>query len=92
MRYPDLYAAVVPLASGKCNIARLDRVINVPLWAFHNWANDAPTPEGVRENIRALQRRGGNCTLTETDMINENDHDCWNAAYGLFGAGEWMFS
>ena len=35
---------------------------------------------------------GGNCALTETDMINDNDHDCWNAAYGLYGAGEWMFA
>lgn len=92
MRYPDLFAAVVPLASARCDASRLARIVNVPLWAFNNWADDAPPPDGVRENYQVLKRLGGNCALTETDMINDNDHDCWNAAYGLYGAGEWMFN
>lgn len=92
VRYPDLFAAIVPLASAKCDASRLTQIVDVPLWAFNNWADDAPPPDGVRENHQALKRLGGNCALTETDMINDNDHDCWNAAYGLYGAGEWMFA
>lgn len=92
IRYPDLFAAVVPLASAECDTSRLARAVDVPLWAFNNWADDAPQPDGVRKNYQVLKRLGGNCALTETDMINDNEHDCWNAAYGLYGAGEWMFA
>lgn len=85
MRYPDLFAGVAPLASGGGDTSRLERVVDVPFWAFHS-EDDLDTPvAGVQQTVDALSVVGGTVHLT---LVPGNDHDCWYFAfedYDLFG-------
>jgi predicted esterase len=91
LRYPNRFAAIVPLASAGANgnVERLARLKGTPIWAFH-CRNDPSIPvEQVRETVEALKQIGGCEHLTEIDAVS---HDCWTAAFRDYGAMEWMLN
>jgi predicted esterase len=85
IRYPDRFAAVAPLAGvGGADLARVDKLVDVPVWAFHS---DHDSPEQVRQTVAKLQAAGGRCCLTE---VPSNRHDCWTAAFRDYGLLRWL--
>jgi hypothetical protein len=75
-KYPNRFAAAVPIAGGGDTTA-LASFINIPLWAFHG-TNDTIVPvAGSRSMIRAFTRFGGMPKFTEysTTQINQNGYD-----------------
>ncbi len=86
MRYPNRFAAVVPTASIGGDESRVDRIRNVPVWAFHSEGND---PEAVRQTVQRLQEAGGNARLT---LIRSDRHACWDEAFENYDLLDWMLA
>lgn len=84
IRYPEVFAAVAPLASQPSELERMGRLCAVPIWAFHSTDDH---PELVRTAIAALNSLGGYCTLTE---IPGSAHNCWNEAFTQYGLLGWL--
>lgn len=75
--YPDRFAGIVPVC-GSSPKERIERLKNVPVWAFHG-ALDKSVPIGeVEELITALTLCGGETKLT---VYPEGSHDIWTEAY-----------
>jgi len=91
MRNPHRFAAVVPLASEVINAdtSRLNRIKDVPVWAFHCSRDPSTSPASVREAVAKLSRLGGAVHLTEIDAMS---HDCWTAAFESHHIMDWMLS
>jgi predicted peptidase len=89
MRYPDRFAAIVPLACAGTNRPNLERIANIPIWAFHSTIDSRISASAVRSTIQRLSDLGGHCTLTITPDVN---HDCWHTALLDYGALDWLLA
>ena len=85
MRHPETFAAVVPMGSAGGDLSRVDRLVQIPIWVFHNF-NDTKTPRrGDEETVAALQAAGGNTLLT---CVSTPGHNCWKHAFLSYGIME----
>jgi predicted esterase len=86
---PDALAAIAPLSAalGNDQIAQLDRIKNLPVWAIHG-ANDTiiPLVEG-RKPVDALIKLGGNIRFT---VLEGHDHDTWTDTYSDPAFYDWF--
>ena len=88
MRMPERFAAIVPICGGG-DTSRADRLVGVPLWAFHGDADDAVPVEQSRSMIEAIKKAGGEPKYTEMKGV---EHDSWTPAYSdPKGVIPWMF-
>ena len=88
-RYPDLFAAVAPMAAGTSETVNLERIVSVPVWVFHG-SHDATAPaDGARRMVTRLLELGGNACLTE---IPTTSHDCWTAAFRDYRLLDWLLA
>lgn len=77
MQYPEKFAAIAPVC-GKADPAKVDRIKNIPVWAFHG-AKDDTIPLALDQKVvDALKACGGNVKFTVYPDIG---HECWNKAY-----------
>ncbi len=85
-RYPNRWAAIVPVASsGDPGIA--PRIHGIPCWCFHN-SHDAGSPvASPRRMIAALRAAGGAPRYTEYFGL---EHNCWDRAYATPELYEWL--
>jgi predicted peptidase len=89
MRHPDRFAAIALMASSGCDRSRLDKLVDVPVWAFHN-TRDSGTPiDSVRATVRDLQAAGGSAFLTEYEIAG---HDAWTAAFLTDDLLDWLLA
>jgi predicted esterase len=86
MRYPELFAAMVPMASAGADVPRVQRLADIPVWAFHGTGDQ---PANIRATIAALQHAGGNAHLTE---IEGDNHNCWTPATKRYDIFAWLFA
>jgi prepilin-type N-terminal cleavage/methylation domain-containing protein/prepilin-type processing-associated H-X9-DG protein len=87
IRYPDLFAAIAPLAATGDKLADLESIAHIPIWAFHT-REDPETPiSGIRRTIARLEATGGKAWLTETAG---DKHDCWTVAFRDFTLLDWL--
>jgi len=76
LRYPDRFAAAVPICGGGVpTLAR--RIVKLPLWVFHGAADPVVPVEHSREMVAALRAAGGQPRYTEYAGVG---HDSWNRA------------
>jgi predicted peptidase len=76
-RKPDYFAAAVPVCGGG-DIRKADRIVHIPIWAFHG-ANDTIVDVTYsREMIDALRREGGSPRYTEYPGVG---HASWDHVY-----------
>jgi predicted peptidase len=86
-RYPDLFAAAVPVCGGGDESAAR-RIIRVPVWAFHGALDDIVKVSRSRNMVNALVRAGGVPRYTEYADIN---HFCWGKAFSDEAMLAWLF-
>lgn len=88
-RYPGLFAAAVPIASG-CdpNLAYL--CVNTPIWAFHGDADMTVPVQLDRDMIAAIIDAGGQPLYTE--YPGAGHVQSWNLAYAEPDLLPWVFS
>ncbi len=102
MRYPELFAAVVPMGSGGGNVSRASKLVNIPIWAFHNLNDREAPPDRVKQMVAAVKQAGGNVhlTLLEGKWRESSEawsewwwsHDCWSEAFHRFDIMAWMLA
>jgi poly(3-hydroxybutyrate) depolymerase len=85
MRYPELFAAVVPMASSGGDVSRAAHLAKIPIWAF---INECELTKGVDVMAAAVTNLGGNIHLT---IMQNPGHDSWSVPmHG--GVIEWMLA
>ncbi|MEH7494766.1 chitobiase/beta-hexosaminidase C-terminal domain-containing protein [Neobacillus niacini] len=88
--YPDLFAAMVPIAGG-ADPNKVKAITNKPIWAFHA-EDDAVIPVSFTRNaIEALRNTGGNPIYTEYPSELKYNHGSWVPAYENKEMIEWVF-
>ena len=61
--YPELFAAIVPMAGGgDCENAA--NLVNVPTWAFHGQQDQSVPVSGSVDMVEAIRAEGGSAKLT----------------------------
>ncbi len=87
-RMPERFAALAPICGG--GDQRLaDRLVKVPVWAWHGDADGAVPVERSRKMIAAIEAAGGKPKYTELKGVG---HDSWTRAYtDPEGVVPWMF-
>jgi predicted peptidase len=86
-RFPDKFAAAVPICGGG-DPSMLENV-TVPVWAFHGAADTLVPPRRSREMIEALRKAGAEPRYTEYPGIG---HNSWELAYQEPDLAPWLFS
>lgn len=90
VRYPDLFAAMVPIAGGG-DPDKVHVLKDKPIWAFH--AEDDPVipVEHTRNAINSIREAGGNPLYTEYSSELRYGHASWVPAYNNQQMIDWMF-
>ncbi len=86
-RWPDLFAAAVPVCGGG-DEAEAHRIVNIPLWAFHGALDTIVHVRRSRNMINAVVMAGGMPRYTEYAIIN---HLCWWLTFSDEKMFEWLF-
>lgn len=88
-RYPEWFAAVVPICGGGSPKDMAPQLVDVPIWAFHGTADRVVPEIQTGEMIDAIREAGGKPKYTQLDGVG---HNSWSFAYGPKGAMDWMFA
>jgi predicted peptidase len=101
-RCAELLAAVVPIASTHGSRENAAKLINLPIWAFHNAHDPYQFASKSRDQVDAVREAGGKYVFyteyTETpgkqhDGIWPNAHShAWKTAYNYEPMWSWLFS
>ena len=86
-RYPNLFAAAVPICGGgdETNAHR----ITIPVWAFHGDKDNAVPVERSRNMIEAMKKAGMKPKYTEYPGVS---HNSWSRAFETPELLQWLFS
>ncbi|MEX2187631.1 MAG: alpha/beta hydrolase-fold protein [Pirellulales bacterium] len=88
MRQPNRFAAVAPICGGG-DESQAEKLVKVPLWAWHGNADPAVPVDRSRNMIAAIKKAGGEPKYTELEGVG---HDSWTAAYTRQdGVVPWLF-
>lgn len=88
-RYPDYFAAAVPVCGGGYTDGT-DRIKDIPIWAFHgNWDTDVSV-NFSREMVDAV-KKSGSTKIKYTEYKMEN-HSSWELAWREDDLFPWMFA
>jgi predicted peptidase len=85
-KYPDKWAAIVPICAGG-NPKAADKIKHIPCWCFHGADDPRVNVEKSREMVAALKAAGGQPKYTEFPGVK---HESWDKAYATKGLFEWM--
>jgi predicted peptidase len=87
-RWPELFAAAVPVCGGG-DEQQAARIAKLPVWAFHGSKDTAVKPERSRNMVEALKQAGGSPKYTEYADVG---HDSWVRAYRDPELFAWLFA
>jgi len=87
-RRPYLFAAGVPICGGG-DPSKVDRVANLPVWAFHGARDTVVKPDHSRRLIAVMRQAGGLPRYTE---YPEADHFSWYLAAAEPDLLRWLFA
>jgi len=87
LRYPGVFAAVAPLASGAGDVSQAQTLVHLPIWVFHNVYDERASAADVEAMVAAIERAGGNVHVT---LLEAGGHDCWQQAFVRYGLMAWM--
>lgn len=74
---PERFAAVAPVCGeGICWYA--EKLVDIPIRAFHGDIDDVVSPHESLSMVSAINKRGGNASLTLFPGVN---HNAWDYAY-----------
>jgi predicted peptidase len=75
-RYPDTFAAAVPICGGG-DESKAPAIAKVPVWVFHGDKDGAVKVQRSRNMVEALKKAGGSPKYTEYPGVG---HDSWTPA------------
>lgn len=86
-RYPNLFAAAIPVAGGG-DPSKAALIAHIPLWDFHGAEDAAVDPRYSRVMMEALWKAGGHPGYTEYPGVG---HFSWLGAYSDPAVLAWLF-
>lgn len=86
-RYPDLFAAGIPVCGGG-DPSSADRMKDIPIWIYTGAEDDVVVPERSLEMLDALMKKGAKPGYTQ---VPEVGHFSWLAAYSDELLIQWLF-
>jgi predicted peptidase len=86
-RYPDKFAAAVPICGGG-DPKQGEKIAKIPIWVFHGAKDGAVKVERSRDMVEAIKKAGGKPKYTE--YPNEG-HASWVPAYKDEEMFKWLF-
>ena len=86
-RYPDLFAAAVPVCGGG-DVSTANSIRHIPIWIFHGAEDAAVNPAFSLNMIEALTKAGAHPGYTQYPEVG---HFSWVAAYSDPLMIEWLF-
>ncbi len=86
-RYPDLFAAAVPVCGGG-DVSKAPVISLIPIWIFHGSDDPVVNPDFSLNMTEALRKAGAHPALT---MYPETGHFAWIAAYSDVMMINWLF-
>ncbi|MBO1004015.1 prolyl oligopeptidase family serine peptidase [Pseudogracilibacillus auburnensis] len=87
-KYPEKFAAAAPICGGG-STKDIERLKNIPVWAFHGAKDDVVLIEESKEMVEALRAVGGNVKFTIYPNAN---HDSWTETYNNPEFYTWLLS
>lgn len=87
-RYPDLFAAAIPIC-GTVNPQRLQDVKEIAFRIYHGDADSVVPVSGSREAYKTLKKQGADVTYFEFPGVN---HGSWHPAFNQPDFMDWLFS
>jgi predicted peptidase len=88
-RWPDRFAAAVPICGGGHPGLAALYAPYTPIWLFHGALDNVVPPQLSRDIYRRLRRLGANVRYTEYPLA---DHNSWDSAFVEPGLLPWLFS
>ena len=82
---PSKWQAILPLAGGGADLA--EKLVHLPIWAFHGSDDAAIRPSQSRRTIAALRSAGAEPRYTE---ISGGKHDITHIVYDTDAVIQWM--
>lgn len=86
-RYPNLFAAAMPVCGGG-DTAKAASIAHIPIWIAHGSEDGTVNPQFSVDMLQALMNAGAHPGFS---MYPETGHFSWLAAYNNKLAIEWMF-
>ncbi len=87
MRYPNLFAAAIPVCGGG-DPSKASTIAHIPMWIFHGASDAAVVPQYSFEMVEALQKAGAHPGFTLYPSVG---HFSWLGAYTDEPMIEWLF-
>lgn len=88
-RFPDRFAAAIPVCGGGDESTISKEAAGVPLWAFHSADDGVVKVHRSRNMIAALEHQGGRPHYTE---YPSEGHSSWSRAFDERDLFPWIFS
>jgi len=85
---PDLFAAAIPVCGGG-DTKLAQKIVNMPVWAFHGSADRNVLVSESRNMIAAIKKAGGNPKYTE---FPGETHGIWYIVSTKPGLWDWLFA
>ena len=86
-RYPDLFAAAIPVC-GAGDTSKATLIKHIPIWIYHGAEDPAVNPKYSLDMFEALTRAGAHPGFTQ---LPETGHFSWLAAYKDALMIDWLF-
>jgi len=86
-RYPDLFAAAVPVCGGG-DISKVESIKHIPIWIFHGAEDPSVDSRLSLDMVQALTKAGAHPGFTQ---YPEGGHFSWLAAYSDPLMMAWLF-
>ncbi len=87
-RYPNLFAAAVPVCGGG-DVSKAASIAHIPMWIFHGAEDPAVDPVYSIDMVQALTKSGAHPGFTQYPSVG---HFSWIAAYSDPLMMGWLFS
>jgi predicted peptidase len=86
-RYPNLFAAAVPVCGGG-DVTKAATIKHIPMWIFHGAEDQVVSPNLSVNMLQALMKAGAHPGYTQYPTVG---HFSWIAAYSDAMMMEWLF-
>jgi predicted peptidase len=86
-RYPNLFAAAVPVCGGG-DVSKAESIARIPIWIFHGSEDSAVDPLYSLDMVQALTKAGAHPGFTQYPEVG---HFSWLGAYSDPLMIEWLF-
>lgn len=89
MRYPDRFAAIIPVAGGYREYDP-DGLKDLPVWAFHGEQDDVVFASYSEDMIESLHERRGHSERTRMTIYDDKGHDIPKTVYRNKSIYPWL--